>query len=222
MSGNLLQRCFICLEGLDYSGKSTVARLLADSLEKRGYNVLLTREPGGCDTAEEIRSLVLANSTDILPLTELLLFFAARNEHLHKTVVPALLDGKVVICDRFIGSSFIYQGFCKKLGVKAINGLYNLLNNYPGIATVSHELQTYLLDTTYEISRERAMSRGGVVNRLDVIDELTFNSLREAYKNLPDMSPLFIKDWNFHQIDATLQVTSVVSNIMNILFKEST
>ena len=97
---------FITFEGIDGSGKSTQAKALAATLQADGHQVVLTREPGGSPGAEEIRRLVLEGDPDKWsPQAELLLFTAARRDHLEKTIVPALTAGKIVICDRFADST---------------------------------------------------------------------------------------------------------------------
>ena len=102
---------FISFEGIDGSGKSTQARLLAEAVERSGRAVVLTREPGGSPGAEEIRKLVLEGDPDRWSAeTEILLFTAARRDHLERTIEPALAAGKVVICDRFADSTRVYQG----------------------------------------------------------------------------------------------------------------
>ena len=105
---------FITLEGVDGSGKSTQAKLLKAALEAEGHSVLLTREPGGSPGAEEIRSLVLEGQPDRWSAeTEILLFTAARRDHLERTILPALAAGSIVICDRFVDSTRIYQGLTR-------------------------------------------------------------------------------------------------------------
>ncbi|MCP4818144.1 MAG: dTMP kinase [Shimia sp.] len=105
---------FITFEGIDGSGKSTQARMLADHLTSQGYEVVLTREPGGSQGAEEIRSLVLEGDPDRWSAeTEILLFTAARRDHLERTILPALAAGKIVICDRFADSTRMYQGLSR-------------------------------------------------------------------------------------------------------------
>ena len=102
---------FISFEGIDGSGKSTQARLLAERLRAKGREVVLTREPGGSPGAEEIRALVLQGDPDRWSAeTELLLFTAARRDHLERTIAPALARGATVICDRFADSTRVYQG----------------------------------------------------------------------------------------------------------------
>ena len=105
---------FITLEGVDGSGKSTQAKLLKEALEAEGHSVLLTREPGGSPGAEEIRSLVLEGEPDRWSAeTEILLFTAARRDHLERTILPALGAGTIVICDRFLDSTRVYQGLTR-------------------------------------------------------------------------------------------------------------
>ncbi|WP_270728841.1 dTMP kinase [Shimia sp. Alg240-R146] len=105
---------FITFEGIDGSGKSTQARLLADHLRTQGHDVVLTREPGGSTGAEEIRALVLEGDPDRWSAeTEILLFTAARRDHLERTILPALAAGKIVICDRFADSTRMYQGLSR-------------------------------------------------------------------------------------------------------------
>ena len=102
---------FITFEGIDGSGKSTQARLFAQHLKNLGRDVILTREPGGSAGAEEIRSLVLTGDPERWsPETEILLFTAARRDHLEKTIIPALDAGKTVVCDRYADSTRMYQG----------------------------------------------------------------------------------------------------------------
>ncbi len=105
---------FISFEGIDGSGKSTQARRLAETLRADGTDVVLTREPGGSPGAEEIRALVLQGEPDRWSAeTELLLFTAARRDHVERTIKPALAAGKTVICDRFADSTRLYQGMTR-------------------------------------------------------------------------------------------------------------
>ncbi len=112
---------FITFEGADGSGKSTQARFLAEGLTELGFDVVLTREPGGCPVAEKIRDIVLdKNNTDILDITEAYLYAAARAQHVHEIIIPALKQGKIVVCDRFVHSSVAYQGYGRNLGKERV------------------------------------------------------------------------------------------------------
>jgi len=119
---------FLSFEGIDGSGKSTQARLLAEALQGHGREVVLTREPGGSPGAEEIRRLVLEGAADRWSTeTELLLFTAARRDHLEKTIRPALARGAVVICDRFADSTRIYQGLTRGDLRQTVDSLHALM-----------------------------------------------------------------------------------------------
>ena len=111
---------FITFEGIDGCGKTTQAKLLAESLEKAGYKVLITREPGGTEFADKIRSIVKDSSIKIDGLTEYLLFASARADHIEKVIKPALKENTIVICDRFIDSSYAYQGYGKNVDLEFI------------------------------------------------------------------------------------------------------
>jgi dTMP kinase len=115
---------FISLEGGEGAGKSTQVRALAQALQKRGFDVLMTREPGGSDGAERIRDLLLSGSADRWNIkAETLLFAAARADHFERTIDPALEQGRWVICDRFVDSSLAYQGGAGGLGVEKVREL---------------------------------------------------------------------------------------------------
>ena len=152
---------FISFEGIDGSGKSTQARLLADHLKNAGQEVVLTREPGGSSGAEEIRKLVLEGETDRWSATtELLLFTAARRDHLERTIRPALADGKIVICDRFADSSRIYQG----LGRAELGDLVDQLH---ALVIGQEPDLTLLIDMDPEKGLDRALSRNGTEERFE-------------------------------------------------------
>lgn len=112
---------FITFEGCEGSGKSTHIRLLAERLKTEGIDVLITREPGGSDVAEQIRKIILdGKNTAMCDECEALLYAAARIQHLKEIVEPALSAGKLVICDRYVDSSFAYQGYARGLGEEYI------------------------------------------------------------------------------------------------------
>ncbi|MFV0474765.1 MAG: dTMP kinase [Pikeienuella sp.] len=120
---------FLSIEGVDGAGKSTQARLLAERLRAAGREVELTREPGGAPGAEEIRRLLLTGDPGRWsPMTEVLLFFAARRDHLERTILPALARGAVVICDRFTDSTRAYQAAAREDAAGAGRALIDLLH----------------------------------------------------------------------------------------------
>jgi dTMP kinase len=145
---------FISFEGLDGSGKSTQVEKLARSLRAHGLEVLVTREPGGTATGEKIREVLLHSGTEGLsPFTEMALMFASRAQHVHEVILPALAEGRIVLCDRFTDSTEAYQGGGRKLGTKPVLELHRILcaNLQPDV--------TFLLDNEVGFSVERARRR---------------------------------------------------------------
>ncbi len=126
---------FISMEGPDGSGKSTQIQFLQHYLEEKNIDVVVTREPGGTTISEKIRSIILDNNhKEMHPMTETLLYAAARAQHVAEVILPALEEGKCVICDRFVDSSIAYQGYGRNLGecVSIIND-YATFGNLPDI-----------------------------------------------------------------------------------------
>lgn len=162
MSG---QGLFLSFEGIDGSGKSTQARRLAEALRAMGRDVVLTREPGGSPGAEEIRRLVLEGDKDRWSAeTEILLFTAARRDHLERVIAPALARGAVVICDRFADSTRMYQG----LGRSDLRGLVDQLH----ALMIGREPDlTLLIDIDPGVGLGRALSRGGAEARFESFGE---------------------------------------------------
>ena len=120
---------FIVMEGPDSSGKTTQINLLKEYLEEAGYECLITREPGGTVIGEEVRQLILnPEHKEMSPVTEMLLYAASRAQLVHEVIGPALEEGKIVISDRFVDSSIVYQGIARKLGISTVSAV-----NAPGI-----------------------------------------------------------------------------------------
>ncbi len=152
---------FVTFEGIDGSGKSTQCRLLADTRRARGLDVVLTREPGGSDGAEEIRRLVLEGDPDRWSAeTELLLFTAARRDHLERRILPALAAGQVVVCDRFADSTRMYQGLSRGDLRASVDQLHRLM--------IGHEPDlTILIDMDPAKGLARAKGRQGSEERFE-------------------------------------------------------
>lgn len=152
---------FVTFEGIDGSGKSTQCRMLADTLRAQGLDVVLTREPGGSDGAEEIRRLVLEGDPDRWSAeTELLLFTAARRDHLERRILPALAAGQVVVCDRFADSTRMYQGLSRGDLRASVDQLHRLM--------IGHEPDlTILIDMDPAKGLARAKGRQGSEERFE-------------------------------------------------------
>lgn len=182
------QGTFITFEGIDGSGKSTQARLLADHLINLGYRVVHTREPGGSTGAEEIRALVLEGDPDRWsPETEILLFTAARRDHLERTINPALAAGKIVICDRFADSTRMYQGLTRGKEGRDLRVMVDQLHDL----MIGREPDlTVLVDMDPATGLERALSRAtkeerfeGFGQDLQIRMRAGFLELSEQYKS---------------------------------------
>ncbi|HMG99980.1 MAG TPA: dTMP kinase, partial [Terriglobales bacterium] len=184
---------FITFEGLDGCGKSTQAEKLAAVLREQGFQVLVTREPGGTATGEKIRHLLLDTSTaGLSPFSELALMFASRAQHIEEVIQPALAQGQVVLCDRFTDSTEAYQGGGRKLGSKPVLGLHHIL-----CGDLKPEL-TILMDSEVGASVERARrrnqrrdptSRGENENRFEQESRAFFGRVRNTYLAIAAREP---------------------------------
>ncbi|GGG65665.1 thymidylate kinase [Salipiger pallidus] len=182
---------FVSLEGIDGSGKTTQARLLAERLREAGREVVLTREPGGSPGAEEIRALVLQGDTDRWSAeTELLLFTAARRDHLERTIRPALVRGAIVICDRFADSTRLYQGLSRGNLRGAVDTLHALMIG------VEPDL-TLLFDMDPELALSRAKARATAEERFEDFGLGLQQKMRAGFLGLAAEFPE-----RFHVIDA--------------------
>ena len=173
---------FFSFEGIDGSGKSTQARLLASSLRRRGYTVVEVREPGTTSLGEDVRRLLLTPGGMVSPRAELLLFLAARAQVVDEVVRPALADGAVVIADRFVDSSVVYQGAGR--GVGSAERVESLS------AFASDDLlpvRTYWIDVDVETARARRGEPGR--DRIEQAGDDFYQRLRSAYSSLHHRHP---------------------------------
>lgn len=171
---------FITFEGIDGSGKSTQARLLAEQLERSGRSVVLTREPGGSPGAEEIRRLVLEGPPDRWSAeTEILLFTAARRDHLEKTIQPGLDAGKIVISDRYADSTRLYQGISRGDLRAVVDKLHRLMiGRDPDL--------TFIIDMDPALGLSRARGRNGGEERFEDFGEAMQRRMRRGFLDLAE------------------------------------
>ncbi len=197
---------FLTFEGIDGSGKSTQARMLAESLRNAGHQVVLTREPGGSPGAEEIRRLVLEGDPDRWSAeTELLLFTAARRDHLERTIEPALAAGKVVICDRFADSTRMYQGLSRGNLRAVVDQLHDLvIGREPDM--------TLLIDMDPDTGLSRAKGRQGTEERFEDFGPALQKQMRAGFLALADE----FSD-RFRVIDGNRDMDSVAQDVRDIV-----
>ena len=174
---------FISFEGIDGSGKSTQARRLAETLRAEGRDVLSTREPGGSPGAEEIRALVLEGDPDRWsPETEILLFTAARRDHLERVIAPALAAGRIVVCDRFADSTRVYQGATRGDLRTQVDQLHALMiGREPDL--------TILIDIDPDVGLSRARARKGHEERFEDFGADMQRRMRAAFLDLARAQP---------------------------------
>jgi dTMP kinase len=175
---------FITFEGGEGAGKSTQLRLLAEALRHRGQDVVVTREPGGSEGAEQIRSLLVEGPTTRWDgVTEALLHFAARRDHLRTTIWPALKAGRWVLCDRFADSTMAYQGYGQGLPLGLLRQLYHL-----AVGDFAPDL-TILLDLPVTEGLARTVTRGGGEDRYERMDLGFHQRLRDGFLDLAGENP---------------------------------
>ena len=202
------QEMFITFEGPEGAGKTTILNKLSDILKQKGYKVLQTREPGGISISEQIREVLLnKDNVSMDERTEALLYAAARRQHLVEKVLPALEEGYMVLCDRFIDSSLAYQGYARGLGVDEV---YQI--NRFAIGETMPNLTLYFdIDPKEGLARIQS-NEEREVNRLD-LEKLSFHEkVREGYLKLVDCFPERIK-----VVDASAGVDEVLDNALEVI-----
>lgn len=179
---------FISLEGIEGAGKSTQMAFIADYLQSKNIDVVLTREPGGTELGEQVRDLLLTPRDErMVDDAELLLMFAARVQHLQQKILPALSNGQWVISDRFVDATFAYQGGGRGINAGRIQSLAEW-----SLKGVSTDL-TFLFDLPVAVGQERVTSRGNAKDRFELEKHSFFDKVRDAYLQAASAQPARIK-----------------------------
>lgn len=199
---------FITFEGPEGSGKTSVIKRVQKYYQNKGYKVLVTREPGGVRIAEQIRDIIMEKEhTEMDSRTEALLFAASRRQHLTQKILPALEEGYLVLCDRFVDSSLAYQGYGRKLGIDEVF----MINKFAIEDTMPN--LTIFVDVRPEVGLQRVFkSSNREVNRLD-LEKLEFHkTIYEGYKILIDRFPDRVK-----KIDGEKSLDEVVNQAVALI-----
>ena len=197
---------FISFEGPEASGKSSQIKLLAIFLKKNKIPFLITREPGGTIISEKLRKIILDKNEIISPTEELLLLMASRLNHINKVIKPALEEGKLVISDRFVDSTFVYQGIIGKYGLEKTKILHkNILNNF-----LPKKTFLFLLKSENIIQR---LKKRKFFNKYDKLDINFHNRILNGYKRISK------KNNRFHIVNASQSKNLIHSEIISVLNK---
>lgn len=207
---------FITIEGSDGTGKSTQTRLVIDKLKEMGFQIEHTREPGGTFVSEKIRHLLLEPENKMFPMTELLLYEASRYQNTYEKIVPALEEGKIVICERYIDASTVYQGYGRGLPLETIESLNMAATGgiLPDVTFI------FFMDFKEGLKRARAInktggsSRGG--DRLEREGMKFHRRISEGYLDIAKKHPHRIKLVRVEQGD----IGQIFNRIMKIILKE--
>lgn len=199
---------FITFEGGEGSGKTTIIKMLMEKLNEKGINAVVSREPGGSQISEQIRNVILnIENKNMDYMTEALLYAASRCQHLKEIVWPNIEKGNLVVCDRYLDSSLVYQGCARGLGIEKVYDInMNATNGFLPDLTI-------YLDVTPEVGLMRIQSNNRDVNRLD-LEKMTFHEeVRKGYLKIADMFPERIV-----KIDATRSVEEVYRDVEEAVF----
>jgi dTMP kinase len=193
---------FITFEGIDGSGKSTQMALLAQTLQEKGYSVLMTRDPGGTEIGQELRKILLHHPGFVSPICELFLYLADRAQHVAEKIRPAIAQGQIVLCDRYVDSTVAYQGGGRGLPIEEIQRMNALAteNLLPD--------RTFLLDAPAEILLNRAKNRSSA-DRLEQETVHFYEKVREQYLALARDNPK-----RFVVLDATEPVEAIQQKLL--------
>lgn len=215
MNKSITRGYFITVEGSDGVGKSTQIHNIENYFLKLGYEVQLTREPGGTRIGDKLRDILLDVSNDEMnEMTEMLIYAASRAQHIKELIEPSLKKGKIVISDRYIDSSIAYQGYGRRLGEDVVK----IVNEYASFGLIPD--LTFWLDLDPELGRKRILSRSIIQDKDVTFDRIELekndfhNRVREGYKEIARKNPERV-----HRIDASLKADDVWEEIELILRK---
>lgn len=195
---------FITVEGSDGVGKTTQITNIEKYFSEIGYDVVITREPGGTNIGEKLREILLdVSNKEMDPLTEMLIYAASRAQHVKEVILPALNEGRIVISDRYIDSSLAYQGYGRNLG----NCVYEV-NKYATYGIMPDK--TFWLDLLPSIGRERIKDEA--MDRIELEKMEFHNNVRKGYEAIAKSEPMRV-----HRIDASLTENEVWNEIRAIL-----
>ena len=203
---------FITFEGIEGSGKSTQIKLLAERLKSKGHQVVVTREPGGTPIADQIRKILLdAANKNLAPLCELLLYYAARAQHVEEVIAPALKQNKIVLCDRFVDASVAYQGYARGLDLTFIEKLGQV-----ALKGIKIDL-TFLFDLPVAVGLTRARGRASTLakelreERFENEETAFHEKVRQGYLTLARKEPK-----RFVVVDGALGVEELAEKVWKV------
>ena len=198
-----MQGFFITVEGPDGAGKTTQVKAIVEALQNKGYDVLVTREPGGTPISDKIREIILSPThREMADATEVLLYAAARAQHVHEVIRPALEDGKIVICDRYVDASVAYQGYGLGVPTQKVSHINRFAT---GGLTPD---RTYLLDVPVQEGKNRLQARNEL-DRIEQKGEAYHERVRAGFLELAEQSPE-----RFRVVNAARGIEEVTQEIL--------
>ncbi len=204
-----MQGKFITFEGIDGCGKSTQLALTSKILAEKGYDVVVTREPGGTSISEKIREILLSPlNSEMVNECEILLYCAARAQHVREKIIPAVESGKIVLCDRFQEATFGYQGYGRGIPLDVLKAV-----NAYATGGLNPDL-TFIFDLSVEMSAGRMAKINKAKDRLEQNSAEFFQKIRDGFLNLAKSSPERIK-----LINAEQSIEQISAEVINLIQK---